>query len=136
MNLALSHTSGNFDLRGCEEAPGTTTYGVLSVLGQLAFALSFDSVTKTTSALAWQLCQHQIEHFLQTVKSRITELEAPLSLAVIWLNILGQLRAHRVMARRDGVSRNEMDIGIHWSRNGDKVKTDFKISTFGRLHEE
>lgn len=47
----------------------------------------------------------------------------------MWLNIMGELRARRIMYRKDAAVRSEMDVGIHWSKDNananDLVEFDF-----------
>lgn len=107
--------------------------GIISMIAGLSLALKFNSTTQTTYAIAIGLCDHQRTKLIETIQSCTAELSLPMSLAVMWLNIMGELRARRIMYRKDAAIRSEMDVGIHWSKDNansnDLVEFDFNSLT-------
>lgn len=128
-NLIASHNTGIFDLYSDSQtkrhvsvsdghhAPQQCLSGVFTFIGGFSLALNFECTSQTTFAIVIGLCEHQIAKLIETIRSCATELTLPMSLALMWLNVMGELRARRVTYRKDAIVRSELDIGTHWSRD-------------------
>lgn len=51
---------------------------------------------------------------MELLKATDGILDHPTLLLVVWLNLMGDTRAHRVMGRKDALLRTETDLGTHW----------------------
>lgn len=146
INIAISCTTLTFELEdeslnsgrprfshseaGCKEHD---PIGVVASLGPWSLAVTFDRDTQTTYGLALGLCEHQAARLLDTMRASIDEMTLPMSLPLMWLNILGELRARRVMGRQDAITRSEADIGIHWSKDGEQINNSLRDVDFDNL---
>jgi hypothetical protein len=127
-NLIASHNTGVFELHSSERGVQSSdnkqpkaeeeVSGVFAFLGGISLAINFDSASQTTYAIVIGLCEHQNAKLVETIRACASELVLPMSLALMWLNVLGELRARRVTYRKDAIVRTELSIGTHWSRDG------------------
>lgn len=133
VNFALARTTATFDFGEHSSDQQGKPMGMFSVLGGLAIAITFDSTTRTTHGLLMKMCKHQTEQFITTLQTRGPELCLPMAPTIAWLNVLGQTRARRVIGRRDGIARSEVDIGVHWSKNTQTMKKRLQDLDFREL---
>ncbi|OQO03995.1 hypothetical protein B0A48_10638 [Cryoendolithus antarcticus] len=138
INPIVAHTTLAMDFALTERPQGgnptefisvkTRSRGIVLVLGPLAVAVSFDGDTGTKSAIVLGFCEHQASKLIEQIRCAPDVLDAAMLLPTIWIQMLGQTRAHRIMGRKLTIGRTEVDIGYHWSvDDAGKRLTDVKF---------
>lgn len=89
--------------------------GVMFTLGPLALAASFDVQKRTTSCILLGLCEHQVARMIELLQATDCILDNPTLVLVVWLNMMGTTRAHRVMGRKNAILDTETELGTHWT---------------------
>lgn len=114
--VALDMDLHDSDLHAEHAVPETDrgSKGIICVLGPLAFAMSYCAVTQQSSAVVLGLCAHQASILEDHLRQTVQVLDSLMLLPILWLKIIGETRAHRVIGRKDALNRTEVDLGIHW----------------------
>lgn len=114
-----SHTTiamdfDTLDNTGTPEGADIQRTGIICVLGPIALALSFNTVTNITSGIVLGLCNHQAANLIAILRNVPNAIHIPMLLPTIFLNVLGETRAHRVLGRKQAINRTEVQLGVHW----------------------
>lgn len=88
--------------------------GIICILGPIALALSFNTVTNIASCVILGLCNHQAANLIATLRNVPDVIHIPMLLPTIFLNVLGETRAHRVLGRKQAINGTEVQLGVHW----------------------
>ena len=76
--------------------------------------MSYCASTHSLSAIVLGFCDHQATKLIELLRRTTTALTSPMLLPVLWLNVLGETRAHRVIGRMIALNRTEVELGLHW----------------------
>lgn len=119
MNFAASHTTVALDVESPESPHDQAKQerpdgrGIVFVLGPLSIAVNYRASTRSTHAVVLGLCQHQAKRLIDYMRSSPLVLISPMLFPVMWLTILSETRARRVLGRKDALNRTEVELGIH-----------------------
>lgn len=119
VSFVASHTTiaMDFDTVQAIVTPNTANTqrtGIICVLGPIALAVSFNSVTEVTTGVVLGLCDHQAAKLNATLRNVPDVVQIPMLLPAIILNVLGETRAHRVLGRKQAINGTEVQLGVHW----------------------
>lgn len=106
--------------------------GIVCVLGSIALAMCYNTATKLTTGVVLGLRSHQASRLISLVQSTPEVSQVPMMLPLLFINILGETRAHRVLGRKQAIVRLEVDIGVHWSVQVDLRPQDMSLEAATR----
>lgn len=137
INIIAAHTTIAMDFDTVQDlhAPATANSkrnGVICVLGSIALAMSYNTATKLTTGVVLGLCSHQASRLISLAQSIPEVSQVPMMLALLFIHILSETRAHRVLGRKQAIVRLEVDLGVHWSVQADMRPQDMRLEAATR----
>ena len=137
INIIAAHTTIAMDFDTVQDlhAPATANSqrnGVICVLGSIALAMSYNTATKLTTGVVLGLCSHQASRLISLVQSIPEVSQIPMMLPLLFVHILSETRAHRVLGRKQAIVRLEVDLGVHWSVQADMRPRDMSLEAATR----
>ncbi|GAB7333756.1 hypothetical protein MBLNU13_g05283t2 [Cladosporium sp. NU13] len=137
INVIAAHTTIAMDFDTVQDlnAPTTTSSkrtGILCVLGSIALAMSYSTATKLTTGVVLGFCSHQAARLTSLVQSIPDVSQVPMMLPLLFINILSETRAHRILGRKQAIVRLEVDLGVHWGVQADLRPQDMSLETATR----
>jgi hypothetical protein len=137
INIIAANTTIAMDFDTVQDLHSNTTAnsndtGILCVLGPISLAMSYNTTTKLTTGVVSGLCNHQASRLTSLVQSIAEVSRVPMMLPLIFINILNETRAHRVMGRKQAISHLEVDLGVHWNSQADLRARDMSLEAATR----
>jgi hypothetical protein len=137
INIIAANTTIAMDFDTVQDLHSNTTAnsngtGILCVLGPISLAMSYNTSTKLTTGVVLGLCNHQASRLTSFVQSIVEVSHIPMMLPLIFINVLNETRAHRVMGRKQAISHLEIDLGVHWNSQADLRARDMSLEAATR----
>lgn len=137
INAIAAHTTIAMDFDTVEDLHSPTTAnskrtGIICILGSIALAMSYNAARKLTTGVVLGLCSHQASRLTSLVQSIPEVSQVPMMLPLLFINILSETRAHRVLGRKQAIVRLEVDLGVHWSVQADLRPQDMSLEAATR----